>query len=176
MSDDVMSSRRFPLHGEKVSVATPSLTPADVTLQDVAAAGRELMEAAVVVGQRALAERRQWLPVVRPAMAFAGVVALWAAPVLLLSRYQPEQLFDALVRVSLRPSASDLLTLSLVVTYFVLTGLMLGRVTCLAQGSRPRVLLRCAVAPFVVVSAVATLIAAVPLFFGALVFCFPQLV
>lgn len=182
MSDDVMPYAGR-LRGEKVSIATPTLAPVDVTIRDIAAAGRDIaaagrdwMGSAVVTGQALIGEGARWVPSLRPTLALCGAIALWVAPALLLSRYQPEQLFDALVRVSLKPSGSQLLTLALVLVYFVLTGLMLGTVTAFPRRRAPRLLLRFAIAPLVIASMFASLIAAVPLFFGVFVFCFPQLV
>jgi hypothetical protein len=176
MSDDVMPYGGMSLHGEKVSIATPRLAPVDVTIRDMAAVGRDWMATATVAGKMVVAERARWVPELGPGLALCGAVALWAAPALLLSRYQPEQLFDALVRVSLRPSGDQLLTLSLVLIYFVLTGLALGTVTGFPRPRARRLLLRAFIAPLVLCSMLATLIVAVPFFFGALVLCFPHLV
>jgi hypothetical protein len=176
MSDDVMPYAAMSLRGEKVSIATPRLAPVDVTIRDMAAVGRDLMGVATVAGKTAIVEGASWVPALGPGLALSGAVALWAAPALLLSRYQPEQLFDALVRVSLKPSGSQLLTLSLVLVYFVLTGLALGTATGFPQRKARRLLLRLSVAPLVLCSMLATLIVAVPFFFGALVLCFPHLV
>jgi hypothetical protein len=176
MSDDVMPYAGVPLRGEKVSIPTPSLAPVDVTIRDMAAVGRDWIGSAIVAGKAALAEGTRRAPALGPGLAVCGAIALWAAPALLLSRYQPAQLFDALVRVSLKPSGSELLTLSLVLTYFVLTGLALGTVTTFAHRRASRIILRLAVTPLVIGSILATLIVAVPFFFGTLVLCFPQLV
>lgn len=187
MSDDVMPYAGLPLRGEKVSIASPRLAPVDVTIRDMAATGRETIRDMTATGRdligvgreligAAVVEGERWVPAIWPGLALCGALALWAAPALLFTRYQLGQLFEALVRVSLKPSASDLLTLSLVLIYLVLTGLMLGRVAASPRHRASRLLLRCAIAPFVAFSMVAILVAAVPLFFGAVVFCFPQLV
>jgi hypothetical protein len=176
MSDDVMPYAGMSLRGEKVSIATPPLAPVDVTIRDMAAVGRDWIGAATVLGKRAVLEGARWVPALGPGLALCGAIVLWAAPALLLSRYQPEQLFDALVLVSLRPSAEQLLTLALVLLYVVLTGLALGTMTSFPRRRTCRLLLRVVVAPLVVCSMLATLIVAVPFFFGALVLCFPHLV
>lgn len=176
MSDEVMPYAGMRLRGEKVSIATPRLAPVDVTLRDMAAVGRDWVDAAAIAGKRAMVEGTRRAPRLWPGFALSGAVVLWAAPVLLLSRYQPEQLFNALVHVSLRPSTGQLIILSLVLTYLVLTGLALGAVTDLPNRRGPRLLLRLSVAPLVLCSMLATLIVAVPFFFGALVLCFPHLV
>ncbi len=176
MSDEVMPYARMSLRGEKVSIATPRLAPVDVTIRDVAAAGRDWMDSAATAGKTAIQEAGRWVPALRPGLALCGAIALWAAPALLLSRYQPEQVFDALVRVSLKPSGEQLLTLSLVLIYLVLTGLALGNVTGFPRHRAGRLVLQVAVAPFLLCSLLGTLIVAVPFFFGALVLCFPNLV
>ncbi len=110
-----------------------------------------------------------------PAVSLWGVVALWAVPFLMLSRYQPDQLLVALAHVSLKPTGGELLTLALMLSYVVLTGLMLGMVAGLPRRKTSRVVLRIAFAPLVTFSLFATLTTAVPLFLGTLIMWFPGL-
>ncbi len=169
MSDDVMPYAGLPLRGEKVSIGSPSPVSASQSLYAATAASREFFRATTpVVGQAA--------STLRPAVSLCGTLALWIAPALLLSRYTPEQLFDALVRVSLKPTGSALLTLLLALAYVVLTGLLLGRATVIPRAKAARVLIPLAVAPLVMLSLIVAFIGVVPLCFGALVMCFPNLV
>jgi ABC-type antimicrobial peptide transport system permease subunit len=105
-----------------------------------------------------------------------GAVALWFAPALILSRYPPVQMLDALAHAAMKPTGGELLTLALALAYVVLTGLLLGKVAGIPRRKESRALLRLAVASMVTLSLVATFIASVPLFFGALVMCFPSLI
>jgi hypothetical protein len=167
MSDEAIPYADPPLRGEKVSIGSPA--PADLSMGATAAAGHEFIRMAVAVVARAA-------PALWPAVSLCGAVALWSAPALLLSRYAPDDLFDALVRVSLRPTGGELLTLFLVLMYIILTGLMIGGTMALPRRKAVRVLIRLAAAPMVILSMLATFFTAVPLFFGALIFCFPGLV
>ena len=169
MSDDVVHYSGVLLRGEKISIGSPTPAPTSLSVRDAAAAGRDFI--GIVTTSLARLAPAFW-----PAVSVCGVVALWGAPALLLSRHSPAQLFDALVRVALKPTGGELLTLFLVLTYLVLTGLMLGKVAPIPRRKSLRVLLRLAIAPLVTLSLVATLTAAVPLLFGALVMCFPGLV
>jgi len=169
MGQGVMRYADLSLRGEKVSISPPSPASLSQSLRAATAAGRDFIRTATPVMARAVSTL--W-----PAVAFCGVVALWAAPALLLSRYPVDELSSALARAALNPTSGQLLTLSLVVAYVVLTGLMLGTVTGVPRRKPWRVLLRLAVAPLVTLSLVATFIAAVPLFLGAVIMCFPNLV
>lgn len=169
MSDDVIPYSGVLLRGEKISIGSPSPVSTSHTVRAVAAAGRYFMATATTTVARAT-------PALWPAASVCGVVALWVAPALLLCRYAPEELFGTLVRVALKPTGGELLTLFSMVVYLALTGVMLGKVPVVTRRKSLRVLLRLAIAPLVTLSLAATLIAAVPLFFGALVMSFPGLV
>ncbi len=124
----------------------------------------------VSIGSRSPASINLW-----PAISLCGVVLLWGAPALLLSRYQPDQLLDALTHLSLKPTGGELLTLSFVLIYIMLMGFMLSMATRLPRRKASRVLLRLVVAPLLILSLVSTFIAAVSLFFGVMIMCFPSL-
>ena len=169
MSDDVMRYADLPLRGEKVSIGSPSTTSASQSLQAAATASRKLLRAATPVITQAT-------PALWPALSCAGALALWIPPALLLPRYQPDQVLDALARVALKPTGVGLLMLSLALAYVVLTGLASAWVTGIPRRRGVRVLLRLAAVPLVTASLVATLVVAMPLFFGALHFCIPSLI
>ena len=169
MGQDVMSYGGLSLRGEKVSIGSPPPAALSRSVRTAAAAGRDFIQTAIPVMARAAS--RLW-----PAVALCGVVALSIAPALLLFRYPLDELTNALAHVALKPTLGQLLTLSMAVAYAVLTGLMLGTVTGIPRRKAWRMLLRLAVAPLVTLSLVATFVAAVPLFFGAVIMCFPGLV
>ena len=133
MSDYLMPYADLPLRGEKVSSQSVGATTA---------ASRDFIRTAVPVVSRAASTL--W-----PVISVCGVVVLSAGPALLLFRYSSDQLFDALVHVSLEPTIGELLGLSLVLAYLVLTGLMLSRITGRPRRKAFRVLLGLAAAPLV---------------------------
>ncbi len=171
MSDDVIPYTDLPLRGEKVSIASPSLSATDISGRDAAAAGFDFLR------RLASAIAKRPAPAFWPAVSLCGALILWSAPALLLARYQPEQLFDALVRASTKPTATDLLSLSLVLLYVVMTGLLLGEAMGhLPLRGAPRVLLRLAMVPLFALSLATTMVLAVPLFLGTVICCFPNLI
>jgi hypothetical protein len=165
MSDDVIPHAG--LRGEKLSIDSPYNIPAEISAWEAAAAGLDLLRRAVERQVRAFAS----------ALSMCAALALWSAPALLLFRYTPEQLLDGLVRVAVKPTAIELLTVSAVLLYFVITGLLLGAATApqLRRHGVFRMLLRLAVAPLIGLSLGATIVVALPLFIGTLIKCFPDL-
>ncbi|HEV3177098.1 MAG TPA: hypothetical protein VGZ72_13990 [Stellaceae bacterium] len=166
MSEDVIRYSALPLTGDKVSIASPSVAVGNASLE-ATHAGLTLFRA--LIGCAALA--------CEGAASLCGAVCLWAAPALLLYRYGPDQILDALARAPLRGTPRNLLVLFATLAYFVATGLMVGSVTArlASRLGRQRVVLRVAVAPLIFLSLAATAITAVPFFLGVLVLCFPSL-
>ncbi len=81
------------------------------------------------------------------------------------------------MRASIKPAATDLLTLSLVLLYVVMSGLLLGEaMRHLPLRGAPRVLLRLAMVPLFALSLASTMVLAVPLFLGTVIWCFPNLI
>ena len=113
-----------------------------------------------------------------PALFLCGAITLWAAPALLLVSYSPQVLFEALARAPLRGRADDLLSLLGGSIYAVAVGLLVG--TAGARLGRQlrsaRAMLLILSAPLVVVSIIATLVTAIPLFVGMILLCWPHLV
>jgi len=165
MSDQSVSYAQLSLKGEKVSIASPSIAPGSTSLTaanaSIAFLKWMIANAAVPWGVGSL----------------CVAVASWAAPALLFYRYSPEQLFDLLTMTPVRGSGGDLLTLLAALSYFVASGLSLGRAA--ARLGRPwsllRVLLRIAIAPLIFLSLAATMTTAVPFFLGLLPRFFPTL-
>jgi hypothetical protein len=165
MSNQSISYAELPLKGEKVSIASPFIAPGGASL---AAANASI---GLLKGMIANAAAPWGVG------SLCVAVASWAAPALLLYRYSPEQLFDLLTMTPVRGSDGDLLTLLAALSYFVASGLSLGR--AVARIGRPwslmRVLLRIAIAPLIFLSLAATMTTAVPFFLGLLLWFFPTL-
>ena|SRR5690349_11348695 len=166
MGDQSISYAELPLRGDKVSIASPSIAPGSASL---AASNAKFDLVKWMVADRAAAP---W-----SVGSFCVAVVLWAAPGLLLYRYSPEQLVDLLAITSMRGSSGDLLTLFAALGYFVASGLLLSWAA--ARRGRPWSLmvlvLRIVIAPLTLLSLVATMTTAVPLFLGLLLRCFPSL-
>lgn len=156
----------LPLRGEKLSMASPSFSVGSAR-NDAARSALGLVKA--MAGPRA---RAIWV-----AVSLCGAVCAWGAPVLLLHWYRGDQIFDALVRSSVRGSDGELLALSMFLAYVIGSGLFLGSATARVARrlGRSRVALHLAVAPLIALSLVATMAVAIPLFIGLLIRCFPSL-
>jgi hypothetical protein len=159
MSDDA-------LRGEKVSMVPPLFSGGSPW---TAAANSALRLVKAVAGWR---ESAIWA-----ALSFCGAIGCWAAPALLLQRYPAARLFNALVGSSVRGTNNELLALSLLLAYVVASGLLMGSTTAhlarrLGWGG---IALRLATAPLIALSLAATMAAAIPLFIGVLIRCFPAL-
>jgi hypothetical protein len=161
MSDDAL-----PLGGEKVTMVPPQFSGGS-PWAGAASSALGLVRAAAGWRESAI-----WA-----ALSFCGAIGYWAAPALLLHRYPASQLLDALVGSSVRGSNDELFALFLLLAYVVASGLLVGSTT--ARLARrlgwAGVALRLATAPLIALSLAATMAAAIPLFIGVLIRCFPAL-
>ena len=156
----------LPLTGEKLSMASPSFSGGSARNNAVRSA---LGLVRAMAGPRA---RSIWA-----AVFLCGAICAWSAPALLLHWYRGEQLFDVLVRSSVRGSDGELVALSLLLACVIGSGLFLGSATArLARRlGRSRVVLHLAIAPLIALSLIATMGVAIPLFIGLLIRCMPSL-
>jgi hypothetical protein len=111
-------------------------------------------------------------------VSLCGAVCSWGAPALLLYRYSGGQLLHALIQSSVEGTDRELLTLSLLLSYLIASGLLVGSATArLARRlGRSRAALHLAIAPLIVLSLAATTAVAIALFIGVLIRCFPFLI
>ena len=167
MSDDVVHYPGFPLRGEKISIASPSITRPGITVEGAIGRGLHVIKS---FGERPSAFGAVFL--------LGGSVALWSAPALVLFQYSPAQILDVLAGAPLRTTTGDLPRLFAASVYIVTAGLLVGAAAAhiAPRLTRGRWVLYLASAPLIFVSLIATITTAIPFFLGVLCLCFPGLI
>ena len=174
MNDDLASYPALALRGEKVSIASPSMTAHYPSWHAVDPALETVRTKIATIGTEIA---RGADPITRPTLFFCLALLLWGAPALVLLRYSPNQLLHVLFGIWLNATTDDLLILLAAVAFFVGTGLLVGSATQrLARGlGRYRIALRVAIAPAILLSLLLTGFAGFLFFLGVLLRCCPSL-
>jgi len=172
MNDDLASYPALALRGEKVLIASRSMT--------TRYPNRHAVDPALVrtkIATIATEIARGADPIARPMLFLCVALLLWGAPALVLLRYSPNQLFHVLFGIWLNATNENLLMLLGAVAFFVGTGLLVGLATqrLARRLGRYRTALRVAIAPAILLSLLSTGFAGSLFFLGVLLRCFPSL-